>query len=92
MSQTQMITIVVKDVICPCCGAPEVNPKTKLLNIRGFKVSDRHGSWSQCLLDHELSLDGRKVKVGKIWFVEKDDGSCLIEVEGKLYVYQPDGR
>jgi len=29
---------------------PEVNPRTGKLFIRGYKVTDEHGDWSQCLV------------------------------------------
>jgi hypothetical protein len=35
---------------CPRCKSPEVNPKTGKLFIRGFKVTDEKGHWSQCLV------------------------------------------
>jgi hypothetical protein len=45
------ITIVVKDVSCPKCGAGEMHPDGKHVLIRGFKVCDAKGHWwSQCLV------------------------------------------
>jgi hypothetical protein len=46
------IAIKVADVpFCPVCQSPEVNPKTGLLNVRGFKVdlADGWGWQSECL-------------------------------------------
>lgn len=79
--------ITVQDVVCPVCGAQEVNEETGLLNIRGYKVGDRHGWWSHCLLDHGLrELDGREVEVKDLWFVHSQIAhKDLIEVNGKLY-------
>ena len=38
------------DLVCPRCGAPEVNEATGKLNIRGFKVTDELGRcWSICM-------------------------------------------
>lgn len=38
------------DLHCPHCGVPELNPQTRLLNIRAYKVTDDHGYiWSHCL-------------------------------------------
>lgn len=73
---------------CPICKAPEVNEKDEL-NIRAFKVADKHGWWSQCLLPHDLSLDGKDLDGVKIWFVysEIDNNRLLIEVNGKRYCY-----
>ena len=51
--------IIVKNVSCIVCGAPEVNEATGLLNIRGYKVYDDHGAWSECLLcDFWFTDDG----------------------------------
>jgi len=42
--------IVIKDVVCPNCGAKEMHPNGKLLLIRAFKVH-MNGRWqSQCLV------------------------------------------
>ena len=38
---------------CPNCGAPEVNEKTDLLNIRGYKVHIEGEWWSECLACEE---------------------------------------
>lgn len=35
--------------VCPCCGAPEMHPKKRLLVCRMFKVYDEGGWWSECL-------------------------------------------
>jgi hypothetical protein len=50
------ITITVgPDLTCPTCGAGELNnPEAPVKEwrwqIRPHKVSDEHGSWSQCLV------------------------------------------
>jgi hypothetical protein len=46
----ERITIVVKEVKCPKCGAEEMHPDGKHVLIRGFKVF-HNGKWrSQCLV------------------------------------------
>jgi len=48
------VTVTVSEVTCPRCRAPEVNPETDLLWIRGFKVDPGDGTgWnSHCLRCH----------------------------------------
>ena len=59
---TKKIVITVADRACPRCGAPEVNPDTDKLFVRGFKVHS-HGKWqSHCMRCH-------------IWFDEDDNVS-----------------
>lgn len=72
------MTITVKSVQCPVCGSPEIDPATahlpameqKLL-IRGFKVGDEHGWWSECLVCKEDHGNG--------WWCDAEDGSAIIE-------------
>ena len=45
------VKLVVKDLVCPKCGAGEMHPDGEHLLVRGFKVCDKHGHWwSQCLV------------------------------------------
>jgi len=61
---------------CPTCGASEEHPydKDKIL-IRGAKIFDEDGAWSQCLVcsgyyDHNLNEQPEKHDPEKGWFVE----------------------
>jgi CRISPR/Cas system CSM-associated protein Csm4 (group 5 of RAMP superfamily) len=75
---------------CPVCDKPELNTKNNTLNIRGYKISDRHGYWSQCLGNHKVNLDGKDIDTGSIWFAESEmRKKTLIEVNGKLYEFKP---
>lgn len=46
------MNIVVNECRCPRCGAPEVNPATGLLLVRGSKVHDGIEWCSHCLWCH----------------------------------------
>lgn len=51
MPQAKRIEIESYELMCPLCLSPEVDTKTGLLNIRGFKVQTEDGVWrSQCLV------------------------------------------
>lgn len=67
-----------QNAFCPLCGATEVNEATDKLNVRGFKVGDKYGWWSHCLLEHLITLDDVDYDIpsskkigdnGGIWFV-----------------------
>ena len=94
-------SITVSEVVCPVCGAPEVNEETGLLNIRGYKVADKHGWWSQCLLAHDMTLDGEDISSpaydldhrndGGIWFVDSEvEGKVIVDVPfvGRAFVFE----
>jgi hypothetical protein len=78
--ENDMIKIIVKDVLCPKCGAGELNPKTAHLPpldrevlIRAFKAQDDSGHWwSQCLVCAGFfDKDGNELQGGdkeKGWF------------------------
>lgn len=60
---------------CPRCGwLPECHPTEKVLLVRGYKVSDDAGDWSQCLIcsglvSPDLVVRGRECHDGeKGWF------------------------
>ena len=69
-----MLKIVVKEVVCPNCGAEEMHPDGDKLLIRGFKVCDSKGYWwSQCLVcsgyyDSELNITPDNWDENKGWF------------------------
>lgn len=69
------------DLICPVCGAPEVNA-AGLLNIRGFKVSDHIGDWSHCLCDHGTQeINGEQISLADLWFCVDPKGVTVIEAK-----------
>ena len=61
---------------CPQCGALEDHPtRDDAILIRGCKVHDKHGVWSQCLVcsgyyDEDLKEQPTKHRNNKGWFVE----------------------
>lgn len=77
--------VVVKGLTCPVCGCEESNKDVPgTVNIRGFKVCDDFGWWSECLRNHDiLKIDGVNVKVDRVWFVEMDNGDILLEIAGQ---------
>lgn len=51
----ELFLTVTEDLVCPRCGAQEVNEFTGNLNIRAFKVCDDEGVWhSQCLICEDM--------------------------------------
>ena len=75
----------VQELVCPVCGCPESNPDVPgTVNIRGFKVCDNYGWWSECLKDHGvMAINGKDVKVGTIWFkLADDDQPTLVSIQG----------
>lgn len=75
------ITITVKEVTCPNCGAGETHPADahlpsyeQRLLIRGYKVCDEKGHWwSQCLVcsgyyDENLEPNQEAWKREEGWF------------------------
>jgi hypothetical protein len=69
------ITVNVKDLIYPTCGAKEMHPNGKQVLIRGFKVY-ANGKWrSQCLVcsgaydsNLEYSVERQEAGKDKGWF------------------------
>lgn len=91
--------IVVRDVVCPVCGAPEVQDNNvgqpfqfvrNTLNIRGFKVGDDHGWWSHCMCHHGTqNINGNDVVVNDLWFVDSDIAGCvLVQIPGHKGLFQ----
>lgn len=96
------ITITVRDVRCPRCGAGEIHPADinkpvleRRVLIRGFKVSDEHGRWwSECLVcsnfyDENLNVAESPTKKDG-WFC--DDTKPLPIGPGTLVLISKDGR
>jgi hypothetical protein len=92
------MNIEVKDAFCPICGAPEVDPETDKLLVRGFKVFNNGHWWSQCISgrDHGTTVmhfqDGREIEVpipAQPWFAFDDNepGKFYMEIkhEGRSY-------
>jgi hypothetical protein len=63
-----------RDSWCPRCNAPEVDPEEDRLFIRGYKVYDDKGAWSQCLVcaGYYSEVIGRP---GQLEFSEEDGDS-----------------
>ena len=70
----ETITIIVKEVKCPKCGAEEMHPDGQHVLFRGFKVCDAKGHWwSQCLIcsgcyDKDLVAHQENHDPNKGWF------------------------
>lgn len=92
MAQVRMMLVPPGQKLqCPICGCFEVNEELHVLNIRGFKVQDKHGDWSQCLLPHDPQIiDGVEVEITSLWFNQESwiSGRPLMEINGKLVEYE----
>lgn len=64
--KTYEAAVTADEFQCPRCEAVEVNSQTNLLQIRAFKVSDKNGCWSQCLICKDM---GHR----ETWFNEVGD-------------------
>ena len=66
-----------EDSFCPTCNAPEKHPyDSNSILVRGYKFTDEHGHWSQCLVcsgfynPDTLEPNAENHNRGKGWFVE----------------------
>lgn len=88
---TEIKKLAETEPFCPVCGAPEVDGKTGLLLVRGYKVGDEHGWWSHCISGrpHHILLDGELADLGDdIWFT--DDGKIeYTNAQGHGIVIEP---
>jgi len=77
-----MNTYFYDDIVCPVCGAIEVHDDGSLA-IRGWKIGDQYGHWSQCLMKHEaIETDHGDLIPSTIWFsTGSDQHPPLIEIE-----------
>lgn len=50
LSKSWESEMLVRDVVCPKCGAAEMHPNGEWCLIRSFKVHDGRRWWSQCLV------------------------------------------
>ena len=73
---------------CPICGSSKV---------RGFKVHSRGAWWSECISEkdhgtftviYENGVEKELTFPKYPWFTFREDGSFLVEVQGKDYPFE----